>query len=117
MDFTEKCIAAGIGDGSVCEGYPVVNGRIIRKLDGQLKAFFNESLKGFEEPREDKDFPKATLDKIQAVEDGKLGLLTQAEQDAIAAAEAEELEEKETPSITEIWKKVKELESELTAKG
>lgn len=113
MDFIEKCKAAGIGDGSVYEGYPVVHGRWIRKTDGKLNAFFKEDLKPFEEPREDTAFPKVTLDKIQAIEDGELELLTQTERDAIAAAEAKEIEQMSIPALIDIVKRLEAVEAEL----
>ena len=90
MTVAEKCKAVGIGNGSVYEGYPIVDGRIIREVDGELKAFFDEPLKAWEEPQEDKTFDPAILTKIQALKDGNVSKLTPEEQAALAEAEARE---------------------------
>jgi hypothetical protein len=113
MDFIEKCHAAGIGDGSSYEGYPIIDNRVIRKVNGSLKAFMKEALNPWETPREDREFDSATLTKIQAIEDGKLDQLTQAEQDAISAAELAEIEKASAPSLTDLDKRLEAIEVAL----
>lgn len=116
MNLVEKCFAIGIGNGTSTGGYPEINGRIIRKIEGSLKAFFNEELKPWEHPREDTKFDTAILAKIQAIEDDKLDQLSQNEQDMIIVKETEETEKASVPPIEEIWAKVQELDGKIAVK-
>jgi len=92
MDFIEKCKVAGIGDGSIYEGYPIHNGRVMRKVAGALKAFIKrDDPKPWEDPLiEDEEFPQAILDAVEAIEADDLESLPQDVQDAIAAEESDE---------------------------
>ncbi|MEJ2718515.1 MAG: hypothetical protein P8182_15500 [Deltaproteobacteria bacterium] len=62
---------------------------------------------------EDKTFDSAILAKVQAIEDGKLDQLTQAEQDAIAAAELAEAENASAPGLVDLDKRLKAIEAGL----
>jgi len=92
MDFIEKCKLAGIGDGSCFEGYPVHNGRVMKRVAGVLKAFTRvEDPKPWEDSLiEDTEFSQAILDAVEAIEADDLESLPQDAQDAIAAEESDE---------------------------
>jgi len=94
MDFISKCKVAGIGDGSVMEGYPVVNGKVLRKINGVLKAYTKrEDPKPWEDVyTEDEAFPQGTLDIVEAIEADDLESLPTEAQAAIADVVEEETE-------------------------
>lgn len=112
MDFLEKCTAAGLGSGAY-EGYPVVNGRVFKKVDGKLKAFTKrEDPKPWEDPLiEDKLFDSSILKKIEDIEAGTTTNLSVAEIQAIADAEKDEADRTAMPDSLTMWKKIQALEA------
>lgn len=113
MTFIDKCKAAGIGDGSAHEGYPVINGKVLSKRNGSLKAFTRrESPKPWEDPLiEDKSFSATTIKKILDLATGTDVNLSIAEKQAIEDAEAAEDERVNAPSLVELDKRLKVLEA------
>jgi len=92
MNLADKCALAGIGNGTAINGRPVVDGCVIDRVSGVMKAFtIIESPKPWENPYvETPEFSQAILDAVEAIEANDLESLPQEAQDAISAEESDE---------------------------
>lgn len=89
MELWEKCQAIGLECHGLIEGWPSIERRIIREIDGTWKAFIPPHGNPWESETEDESFSSATLLKVKDLNDGTEDNLTAQEISDLADAQQE----------------------------